>query len=181
MAEPFLGQIEAFSFGFAPKGWALCAGQIMPINQNQALFALLGTTFGGNGTTNFALPDLRGRIATAFGQGAGLAPHTLGELGGQETHTLTLNEMAPGGHSHAVSAHNNGNTGGTNAPGGGVTLGAGYSSQAGSPAVSIYGSAAPTVAMGALAPAGGQAHENRMPFLVLNYCIALQGIFPSRN
>src|SRR5208283_4162210 len=126
--EPFLGEISPVAFSFAPQGWALCNGQLLPISQNQALFALLGTTFGGNGTTNFALPDLRGRIATAFGQGTGLAPHTLGESSGQETHTLTLNAMAPGGHSHAVSAQNNGNTGGASAPGGGVTLGAGYSS-----------------------------------------------------
>ena len=181
MAEPFLGEIEVFPFGFAPKGWAFCAGQILPINQNTALFALLGTTFGGDGISNFALPDLRGRVANAFGQGPGLAPYTLGQTGGQETHTLTLNEMAAGGHSHAVNAKNNGNTGGTNAPSDAVTLGSGYASEAGSPAVNIYSSAAPTVAMAALAPVGGQAHENRMPFLALNYCIALQGIFPSRN
>ena len=153
----------------------------MPINQNQALFALLGTTFGGDGTTTFALPDLRGRIANAFGQGPGLAPYTLGQTGGQESHTLTLNEMPAGGHSHAVAAMNNGTTGGTNVPSPAVTLGSGYSSQKGSPAVNIYSSAAPTIAMGSLAPVGGQPHENRMPFLALNYCIALQGIFPSRN
>ena len=181
MAEPYLGEIEAFPLNFAPKGWAFCAGQLLPINQNQALFALLGTTFGGNGTTTFALPDLRGRIATAFGQGPGLAPYTLGQTGGQESHTLTLNEMPAGGHSHAVAATNNGATGGTNVPSPAVTLGSGYSSHKGSPAVNVYSSAAPTIAMGSLAPVGGQPHENRMPFLALNYCIALQGIFPSRN
>ena len=181
MAQPFLGDIEAFSFNFAPKGWAICAGQLLPINQNQALFSLLGTTFGGDGRTTFALPDLRGRIANGAGQGQGLAPYALGQTGGQESHTLTLNEMPAGGHTHAIAAVNNGATGGTNVPGPAVTLASGYSSQTGSPTVNIYGPAPPTIAMGALAPTGGQAHENRMPFLALNYCIALQGVFPSRN
>jgi microcystin-dependent protein len=181
MAEPFLGDIEAFSFNFAPKGWAFCAGQLLPINQNQALFSLLGTNFGGDGVRTFALPDLRGRIANAFGQGPGLANYTLGQTSGEESHTLAVNEMPAGGHSHSVAATNNGTTGGTNVPSPAVTLGSGYSSQAGSPAVNIYSSAAPTIAMGSLSPAGGQPHENRMPFLALNYCIALQGIYPSRN
>jgi len=182
MAQPFLGEIEAFAFKFAPKGWALCAGQVLPINQNTALFSLLGTTYGGNGTTTFQLPDLRGRVANAFGQGQGLGNYSLGQTGGQESHTLILNEMAAGGHTHTIHATNNGTTGGTNVPSAAVTLGAGYSSPSGSPvAVNIYGSAAPTIAMGSLAPTGGQPHENRMPFLGLNYCIALQGIFPSRN
>ena len=181
MAEPFLGEIEAFPFNFAPKGWAFCAGQLLPINQNQALFALLGTTFGGNGTTTFALPDLRGRIANAFGQGPGLGNYNLGQTGGEETHTLTLAQMPAGGHSHTVTARHNGQTGGANVPSDAVTLGSGYASETGSPVVNIYGPAPPTVPMGSLAPVGGQPHENRMPFLGLNYCIALQGIFPSRN
>ncbi len=181
MAQPFLGEIEAFPFNFAPKGWAFCAGQVLPIIQYQALFALLGTTFGGNGTTTFALPDLRGRIANAFGQGPGLGNYTLGQTGGQESHTLSLNEMPAGGHSHAVAATNNGTTGGANVPSPAVTLGSGYSSQTGSPVVNIYSSAAPTIAMGSLASVGGQPHENRMPVLALNYCSALQGIFPSRS
>ncbi len=181
MAQPYLGEIEAFSFGFAPKGWALCAGQLLPINQNQALFSLLGTTYGGDGISNFALPDLRGRIANASGEGPGLALYNLGQTGGQELHTLVLAEMQSGGHTHTVNATNNGQTGGTNVPGSGVTLGSGYASETGSPLVNIYSSAAPTVAMGSLASTGGQPHENRMPFLGLNYCIALQGIFPSRS
>ena len=176
MAEPFLGEIEAFAFNFAPRGWALCAGQVLPINQNTALFSLLGTTYGGNGTTTFQLPDLRGRVANAFGQGQGLGNYSLGQTGGQESHTLILNEMSSGGHSHAVTAKNNGTTGGTNTPSSAVGLGAAYASEAGSPAVNLYGTAAPTIAMGSLAPTGGQPHENRMPFLGLNYCIALQGI-----
>ena len=179
MAQPFLSQIEAFPFNFAPKGWAFCAGQLLPITQNQALFALLGTTFGGDGRTNFALPDLRGRLANGFGQGSGVANYTLGQRGGEETHTLTGTETPL--HSHLINADNNGTTGGTSTPGSGVTLGAGYANEAGSPAVNIYSSAAPTIAMGWLGSTGGQPHENRMPFLALNYCIALQGVFPSQN
>lgn len=181
MAQPYLGQIEAFPYNFAPNGWAFCAGQILPIAQYQALFALLGTTFGGNGINTFALPDLRGRIANGFGQGPGLANYNLGQAGGEEGHTLALTEMPVGSHNHTVTAVNNGTTDGTNVPSGSVTLGSGYASEASSPVVNIYSSAAPTIAMGSLAPAGGQPHENRMPFLGINYCIALQGIFPSRN
>ncbi len=177
MPDPFLGQIEAFAFNFPPKGWAFCAGQIMPINQNQALFSLLGTTYGGNGTTTFALPDLRGRLANGSGQGPGLQPYNLGQAGGEEAHTLTTTETPS--HTHTVSAVNNGTTGGTNIPGSGVTLGSGYGSTGA--AVNIYSSDAPTVAMTPVGPAGGQPHENRMPFLALNYCIALQGVFPSRD
>src|SRR5215472_3870294 len=106
MAQPFLSQIEAFPFNFAPKGWALCAGQLLPINQNQALFSLLGTTFGGDGRTNFALPDLRGRLANGFGQGTGLSNYTLGQRGGEETHTLTVTETPA--HNHSVNAVKNG-------------------------------------------------------------------------
>jgi microcystin-dependent protein len=179
MAQPFLGQIEAFAFNFAPKGWARCAGQLMPIRQNQALFSLLGTTFGGDGRTNFALPDLQGRLAIGFGQGLGLANYTLGQPGGEETHTLTATETPT--HSHLINAVKNGTTGGTSTPDTGVTLGEGYSNEAGSPTVNIYSSAAPTIGMGSLGPTGGQPHENRMPLLALNYCIALQGDFPTQN
>jgi microcystin-dependent protein len=182
MAQPFLGEIEAFAFNFPPKNWALCAGQLMPINQNQALFSLLGTTYGGDGIRTFALPDLRGRIGNGFGQWPGLQLYNLGQTGGEESHTLVLGEMTAGGHTHTINATNNGTTGGTNVPSAAVTLGAGYSSPSGSPvAMNIYSSAAPTIAMGSLAPTGGQPHDNRMPFLGLNYCIALQGIFPSRS
>src|SRR5271165_6977056 len=100
MAEPFLGEIEAFSFGFAPQGWALCAGQLLPINQNTALFSLLGTTYGGNGTTAFALPYLRGRIANAWGQGPGLGGYIVRQTSDEEMHTLILTEMQSGGHTH---------------------------------------------------------------------------------
>lgn len=175
---PYLGQIEAFAFTYAPQGWAICAGQLLPIAQNQALFALIGTTYGGDGTTTFQLPDLRGRVAIAQGTGPGLSSFPLGQRGGEEQHTLVLSEMAAGSHSHAVNAVNNGTSGGTNVPGSGVTIGSAY--QATGVPANVYGSGSP-VAMGSLGTSGGQAHENRMPFLTLTYCIALQGIFPSRN
>ncbi len=179
MAEPYLSQIEAFPYNFAPQGWAFCAGQLLPINQNSALFALLGTTFGGDGQTTFALPDLRGRIAVGYGQGPGLSPYVLGQFGGEETHTLTVTETSA--HNHLINADNNGTTGGSNTPGAAVTLGSGYVSETGSPPANIYSSAAPTIAMSSLGATGGQPHENRMPYLALNYCIALQGVFPSQN
>ncbi len=179
MATPYIGQIEAFAFNFAPRGWVVCAGQILPIAQNQALFALIGTTYGGNGTTTFQLPDLRGHVAVAQGTGQGLSPRALGTIGGQEQHTLVIGEMPAAPHSHTVNAMNNGTSGGTNVPGGGVMIASAYQA-AGSEVVNVYGSGSP-VAMGALGNTGGQAHENRMPFLALNYCIALQGIFPSRS
>ncbi len=181
MAEPFLGEIEAFPYNFAPRGWAFCAGQVLPIAQNAALFSLLGTTFGGDGVSTFALPDLRGRVANGSGQAPGLSPYNLGQTGGEEQHTLAMAEMPAGSHNHAIAAVNNGATGGTNVPSGTVTLGSGYASETGSPVVNIYSSDAPTIAMGSLTATGGQPHENRMPFLALTYCIALQGIFPSRN
>jgi microcystin-dependent protein len=179
VTNPFVAEIRILACNFAPTGWAFCNGQLIPLSQNTALFSLLGTTYGGNGTTTFQLPDLRGRVANAFGQGQGLGNYSLGQTGGQESHTLILNEMSSGGHSHAITAKNNGTTGGTNIPSATVGLGAAYAS--GAVAVNIYSSAGPTIAMGSLAPTGGQPHENRMPFLGLNYCIALQGIFPSRN
>src|SRR5271165_2310374 len=113
MAEPFISQIEAFPFTFAPKGWAFCAGQLLPISQYQALFALIGTYYGGNGTTNFALPDLRGRVANAFGRGPGLSPYNLGQTGGEETHTLTVAETPT--HNHPINAVNE-ETGGWGSP-----------------------------------------------------------------
>ena len=163
MGTPFLGQLMPVSFNFAPKGWALCDGQIMPINQNQALFSLLGTRYGGNGQTTFALPDLRGR--TPIHAGAGLEQ---GQSLGEEYHTLVQSEMPR--HDHAVMA----SASAANQPVPYVLAAAN----------NLYG--APTALTplrpGTLANVGGsQAHENRQPFLVLNWCIALQGIFPSRN
>jgi microcystin-dependent protein len=169
MSQPFLSEIKIFSFNFAPKGWALCNGQFLPINQNQALFSLLGTTYGGNGQTTFALPDLRSRIAMHEGQG-----FTLGQAGGQEFHTLTSSEMPT--HTHVVSPVAN----------------AAANADAGDPTGNLWANSgktnyttdAPNNAMnpGAITNVGGsQPHENRSPYLVLNFCIALQGIFPSQN
>lgn len=177
MSEPFLAMIEAFSFGFAPKGWALCAGQLLPINQNQALFSLLGTTYGGDGRTTFALPDLGGRVAMGVGNG-----FTLGQFDGEETHTLTIAELPQ--HVHPANAVVNGTVNGTNLPGATEFLASAYTSQIGSPLVPLYSTDAPSQALSpnAIGGAGGsQPHENLMPFLVLNYCIALQGVFPTQN
>ena len=182
MSNPFISMIEAFGFNFAPRGWALCAGQTLPINQNQALFSLLGTTFGGDGRTTFNLPDLRGRLALGFGQGTGLSPHDLGAAGGEEAHQLLSSEVPS--HAHNLNANNNGQTNGTNIPSSAVLMGSGYGIETNNPVENIYSNSPPTVAMaaGAVSPAAsGAPHENRMPFLAINYCIALQGIFPSRN
>jgi microcystin-dependent protein len=167
MAEPFLSEIRIMSFVFAPKGWALCNGQLLPINQNQALFSLLGTTFGGDGRVNFALPDNRGRTPIHLGSG-----HTLGERGGEQAHTLSISELPT--HSHVLNGTSAGVS--TNIPNG-------TSQWANtSPNQAYNGSGQNLVAMnaGVLASVGGsQAHLNMQPFLVLNFCIALQGIFPS--
>ena len=181
MAQPYLSMIEAFGFNFAPRGWAFCAGQSLAIAQNQALFALLGTTFGGNGTTTFNLPDLRGRLALGFGQGSGLSPYALGAAGGEEAHQLVASEVPP--HAHTLNAVNNGQANGTNIPSASVMMGSGYGMEANNPVENIYSNATPSIAMaaGAVGVTGGTPHENRMPFLTINYCIALQGIFPSRN
>lgn len=180
MSEPFLGEIRAFGFNFPPVGWAQCNGQILPISQNQALFALLGTTFGGNGTNNFALPDLRGRVAISMGTSPSGTPRTLGEFLGEESHTLLSNEMPL--HQHAIAAAVNGAANATNLPGVSVIPGSGSSSASGTPAVPIYAGGTPNTPMLPLGATGGnQPHENRMPFGVANYCIALEGIFPSRN
>lgn len=168
MAEPFLSEIRMMSFVFAPKGWALCNGQLLPINQNQALFALLGTTFGGNGQTNFALPDLRGRTPIHVG-----STHTLGERGGEQAHTLSITEIPT--HTHVMQASNQTATDGT--PTTALAL-------SNSSASSLWAPPANLVAMapGAVTTVGGsQAHLNMQPFLTISFCIALQGIFPSPN
>jgi microcystin-dependent protein len=166
MAEPFLSEIRIMSFGFAPRGWALCNGQLLPINQNQALFSLLGTTFGGDGRVNFALPDMRGRTPIHVGSG-----HTLGERGGEQTHTLTSSEMPA--HTHAVGASSS--TTGGNASSNGTFLGGGNNVYHAAPATTSLNAASVT------SVGGSQAHLNMQPFTVLNFSIALQGIFPSPN
>jgi microcystin-dependent protein len=166
MADPFLSEIRIMSFNFPPKSWALCNGQLLPINQNQALFSLLGTTYGGNGQTNFALPDLRGRAPMHEG-----ANHTLGERAGEQAHTVLSAEMPA--HNHAM----NGSTtasGGTDNP---------TNNFLGS-ASNVYHTPASPTSMNpqTVGNRGGtQPHDNMMPYLTLSFCIALQGIFPSRN
>ena len=181
MAEPFLSEIRLFSFNFAPKGWALCNGQFLPINQNQALFSLLGTQYGGNGQTTFALPDLRGKVPIHQGSG-----FTLGQTGGQTAHTLTLSELPA--HTHflradaATAATSNSATAATN---GSLGQSIGAPATGASFPVSIY--TANVGSLGTQAPqevnnvGGSQAHENRQPFLTLNMIIALIGVFPSQN
>jgi microcystin-dependent protein len=183
MSEPFLSQIEIFGFNFAPRGWAICSGQTLSIQQNTAVFALLGTTYGGNGTTNFQLPDLRSRIPVGFGQGRGLSNYVLGEVGGTETVTLLQNQIAT--HSHLINADSSATTTTTNVPSSSVTLGRSSGTASGSSfAVNIYntGSAPTTLSSETVGFTGqNQAHSNLMPTLCMNYCICLFGIFPSRN
>jgi microcystin-dependent protein len=167
MAEPFLSELRLFSFDFAPQGWALCNGQFLPINQNQALFSLLGTTYGGDGRVNFALPDLRARTPIHVGQG-----HTLGERGGEQAHTLTQSEMPA--HTHILNASKT--DGNSSSPTNNV-----LAREVGN----VY--RPPNAGLIAMNPAiignagGSQAHLNMQPFLTLSWCIALQGIFPSPN
>jgi len=168
MAEPFLSEIRLMSFSFPPKGWALCNGQLLPINQNQALFSLLGTTFGGDGRVNFALPDLRARVPIHAG-----GSHTLGERGGEASHTLSTVEIPQHQHSLNIADVPASTATPTNA----LALSNSSGSQ-------LYGPASNLVAMASNAvttTGGSQAHLNMQPFLTLSYCIALQGIFPSPN
>jgi microcystin-dependent protein len=165
MAEPFLSELRLMSFSFAPKAWAMCNGQLLPINQNQPLFALLGTTYGGDGRVNFALPDLRGRVPIHVGQG-----FTLGERGGEQAHTLTTAEMTQ--HQHLMQA--SGTDGDSILPPNDVLA----------QAANVYAAPGSLVALvaGTSGNVGGsQAHNNMQPYLTLNWCIALQGIFPSQN
>jgi len=165
MSTPFMGEVKIISWNFPPKGWAFCNGQFLPINQNQALFSLLGTTYGGNGQTTFALPDLRGRAPVHFGQGI-----VLGEAAGQTAHTITMSEMPA--HNHIPMAN-------TAAPNQGNPGGNYWATLAGS-----YSTSSPDNVMnaGSVTPLGGsQPHQNMQPYLVVNFIIALQGIFPSRN
>ena len=171
MSEPFLAEIKIVGFNFAPRGWAFCDGQILPINQNQSLFSLLGTTYGGDGRTSFALPDLRGRAPMHVGQSPGGTSHQLGQKGGQEAVALGQTEMPQ--HTHAASGSST--EGNVPVPAGNVL--------AESP-VAMYSDPSNLVALrnGTLASAGsGTAHNNMQPYRALNYCIALQGLFPSRN
>ncbi len=170
MADPFLAEIRIFPFNFAPKGWAWCDGQLLPLSQNTALFSLLGTTYGGDGKSNFALPDLQGNAPIHAGQGPGLSLYDLGQMGGTETVTLLESEMPA--HSHSMSQSTE--AGDTNLPAGNFT---GIGS-------SIYAPPNALVPMSpqSLAPAGGSLpHNNLMPYLTFYFNIALQGVFPPRT
>ncbi len=167
MSEPFLAEIRIVGFNFAPRGWAFCDGQILPINQNQSLYSLLGTTYGGDGRTSFALPDLRGRVPIHAGFG-----FALGGRSGEETHTVAANEMPQ--HSHTLRG--SGNDGDANRPDGRVLARevGGLYRQYPSSLVALGAGSVTNVG-------GGQTHENMQPYLAVNFCIALQGLFPSRN
>lgn len=169
MSQPFYAEIRIFGFAYAPRNWALCQGQLLPINQNQALFSLLGTTYGGNGQTTFALPDFRGRAPIHMGQGNGLPNFNLGQAGGEENHTLATTEIPVHGHTAVAS-----------------TAAADASTPVGNywaAGNQIYASSAnATMRTDALGTSGsGQAHNNMQPYLTLNFSIALIGVFPSRN
>ncbi len=171
MSEPFLAEIRMVGFNFAPRGWAFCDGQILPIMQNQSLYSLLGTTYGGDGRTSFALPDLRGRVPIHTGGSNGF-DHREGQKGGEETHTLSAAEMPQ--HNHALRASstdgNSSNVGNglLAREGGGI-----YRADVNNP-VQLKAGVVTNVG-------GGQAHENMQPYIAINFCIALQGLFPSRN
>ncbi len=172
MADPFVAEIRIFPFNFAPRGWAWCDGQILPLSQNTALFSLLGTTYGGNGVSNFALPDLQGKAPMHPGQGPGLSLHDLGETGGSETVTLLESEIPAHAHSIMAGSLNSQSISPT-----GNTTGRGNPTP-------IYATAGTLVSMGqnAVAPTGGdQPHNNMMPYLTFYFNIALQGVFPPRT
>ena len=175
MSDPFIAEIRIVGFNFVPRGWASCDGQLLPISQNTALFSLLGTIYGGNGMSTFALPDLRGNAAMGTGQGPGLSPRDLGEFGGSETVTLFPAEMP--GHNHAVQS-----APGFPASSSVASAGASIARSAGGSAYTTAGQEQAVMAPQALQPAGGtQPHNNMMPYLVMSFIIALQGMFPSRS
>jgi microcystin-dependent protein len=181
MAEPFLGEIRPFPFIFAPRGWAFCQGQVLAISQFTALFSILGTTYGGNGTSTFALPDLRGAVPIGAGQGPGLSSYVLGQTGGVENATLLSSQMPP--HTHALPA--SASSASVTTPAAAVVPAEGHGAgRGGSFNVNTYTTQAPgtTLEPGTVTATGsGQPHNNMQPSLVINWCIALQGIFPSRN
>lgn len=167
--DPFIGELRCFGFNFAPTGWALCNGQLLAIQQNTALFSLLGTMYGGNGQTTFGLPDLRGRTSLAFGQGPGLTNRNQGEVGGTETVTLTAATIPP--HPHTVAASSTPTTKNPSGSFPSVTA-----------AGASYGTPGDLQMSAAMVGGGGsgQPHANMQPYVVVNWCIALEGIFPSR-
>lgn len=177
MAEPFLGQLLVVPYNFAPRGWAFCQGQIISIAQNTALFSLLGTTFGGNGQTTFALPDLRGRVPNSAGQGPGLSFYDLGEVGGTESTTITINQMPM--HNHTATAALNANSGTKTGTAPNASFLGGASIYVGGPADSVMAAGSVGVTVGL--NGGSQPLQILSPFLTMNWIIAMEGIFPSRN
>lgn len=170
MASPFIGEIKIFAFDYAPRGWAICGGQVLQIAQNQALFSILGTAYGGDGRVNFGLPDLRGRVPIHFGSPNYGGVVNLGSKGGEETHTLINQEMPS--HTHSV-------TGSNAAPNANSPLGNFWAQASSGYAATANGLMSPNTAIGMTG--GNQGHENRSPYLALNVCIALVGVFPPRN
>lgn len=173
MSEPFLAEIRIVGFNFAPRGWAFCDGQILPISQNQSLYSLLGTTYGGDGRTSFALPDLRGRVPIHVGMSDSGPDHREGQKGGEETHTLAANEMPQ--HTHQLQGVSEGS--GVPIPGGANLANSAPSEFYVQPGTTLVNTHPGTVTH----VGGGQAHDNMQPYIVVNFCIALQGLFPSRN
>jgi len=170
--DPFVAEIRIFPFNFAPKGWAFCDGQILPLSQNTALFSLLGTTYGGDGKSNFALPNMQGNVPMHPGQGPGLSLHDLGETGGSDTVTLLESEMPS--HSHGITV-SQGDANSITAVGQNFAAGIAIGQYAAPGALAQF-------ADSAIAPAGGdQPHNNLQPYLTLNFCIALQGVYPPRT
>jgi microcystin-dependent protein len=178
MSEPFVGEIEIFAFNFAPKGWALCQGQLLAISTNTALFSLLGTYYGGDGKSTFGLPNLQGNIPVGMGQGPGLSPYDLGETGGEATVTLLANQL--GAHTHTLPVSSV--VAKVNTPTNATVVGAVAGGRGGG-AGTAYGTT--TLANMAAQPGntagGNQPHNNMAPYVTFSYCIALQGVFPSRN
>jgi microcystin-dependent protein len=176
MSTPYLGEIRIFTFFFPPKGWATCDGQLMPIAQNTALFSLLGTMYGGNGQTTFALPNLRSRVPIHFGQGPGLSNYFQGQTGGEEAHTLTINEMPA--HNHNVQC----NTAGDNSASPTSPVGNYWTKDLNLNLPYAASGAQASLHVSAIGTGGGsQPHTNIQPYLTVEFCIALEGIFPSRN
>ena len=179
MSEPFIGQIQPFSFNFAPRGWALCDGQLLPISQNSALFSLIGTTYGGDGRVTFQLPDLRGRVMIHQGQGPGQPSYAWGETGGATETTLLTSNMPA--HNHLIGANGTAGAGSEGSPSGNFLAGA-TDSGTGGPLTIYSPTANATMNANAVSMTGGsQPFSLLQPFLTISICIALSGIFPSRN
>jgi microcystin-dependent protein len=185
MSQPYLGEIKMVSFNFAPKGWATCNGQLLPINQNQALFALLGTFYGGNGQTNFQLPNLQGRVPLHMGNDPTGNPYSIGQAGGNEAITLSTQQMPGHLHTMQAAAVNAAAGAAGRTPASNKSIAQAHAAtSSGTTPVNLYAAASPATTMAPLAIAntgGSQPHSNLQPFLVINFCIALIGVFPSRN